>query len=118
VTTIWRRYEAQSAHFLPHVRDGHKCKKIHGHNFRVTVYVSRPGLVDGMVVDFEVLDAIWNEHIKNHFDHDLVNTWVPNPTSEMLAMEIQAVFCAKLPPPHDVVVEVEENDRSGARYPS
>lgn len=115
--TIWRRFEAQAAHHLPHVRDGHKCKRIHGHNFRVTVHVSRPGLSDGMVLDYEVLDAIWTERIKPRFDHDLVNTWIPNPTSEMIAAEIHAVFCACLLPPHDVVVEVEENDRSGARWP-
>lgn len=117
MTTIWRRFEAQACHYLPHVRVGHKCSKMHGHNFRVTVYVSRPGLVDGMVLDYEVLDAVWADHIKKKFDHDNVNRWIPNPTSEMIAMEIHSISCAKLPPPHDVVVEVEENDRSGARYP-
>jgi hypothetical protein len=34
------RFEA--AHLLPHVPDGHKCRRLHGHSFKVELAVAGP----------------------------------------------------------------------------
>src|SRR5882724_8346352 len=50
---IFREFTFEAAHRLPNVPEGHKCQRLHGHSYRVTVHVSGP--VDpatGMVMDF------------------------------------------------------------------
>ena len=51
-TRIGRSYRFESAHHLPHLPDGHKCKNLHGHNYRLEVVVR--GRLDerGFVRDF------------------------------------------------------------------
>src|SRR5690606_30399132 len=38
-TRIGRTYRFESAHHLPHLPEGHKCKNLHGHNYRMEVVV-------------------------------------------------------------------------------
>src|SRR5262249_763895 len=56
LTRIGRTYRFESAHRLPHVPDGHKCKNMHGHNYRIEVVIS--GKLDerGFVADFSEID--------------------------------------------------------------
>ena len=52
-TEITRTYRFESAHRLPNVPEGHKCARLHGHSFRVTLAVG--GEVDptlGWILDF------------------------------------------------------------------
>ena len=37
-----KRYRFESAHLLPHVPEGHKCRRLHGHSFEVEVEVRGP----------------------------------------------------------------------------
>ena len=39
---IFKDFRIEAAHRLPNVPAGHKCARLHGHSFRVTVYVSGP----------------------------------------------------------------------------
>ncbi|MFN6103662.1 MAG: 6-pyruvoyl trahydropterin synthase family protein, partial [Planctomycetaceae bacterium] len=39
---IFKEFTFEAAHRLPHVPDGHKCSRLHGHSFRVIVYVDGP----------------------------------------------------------------------------
>jgi 6-pyruvoyltetrahydropterin/6-carboxytetrahydropterin synthase len=86
-TEIYKTFRLESAHFLPHVPDGHKCKRIHGHSFHITLHVGGP--VDptlGWIVDFADLDRAW-QPIHQALDHRLLNEveGLDNPTSELLA---------------------------------
>ena len=36
---VFKQFTFDSAHFLPNVPDGHKCKEIHGHTYRLTIFV-------------------------------------------------------------------------------
>jgi 6-pyruvoyltetrahydropterin/6-carboxytetrahydropterin synthase len=36
---IYKKFSFESAHRLPNVPAGHKCGRMHGHSYRVTVYV-------------------------------------------------------------------------------
>jgi 6-pyruvoyltetrahydropterin/6-carboxytetrahydropterin synthase len=86
LTRIGRTYRFESAHRLPCVPDGHKCKNLHGHNYRIEVVVS--GKLDdrGFVADFAEIDAEVAPLIKK-VDHRLLNDveGLENPTAEIIA---------------------------------
>jgi len=37
MTYIWKLFNFDAAHYLPHVPDGHKCKRLHGHSYWVRI---------------------------------------------------------------------------------
>ena len=84
---IFEEFTLESAHRLPRVPAGHKCARLHGHSFRVAIYVR--GVVDeatGWVIDFaDVAQAFAPLHAQ--LDHHLLNEveGLENPTSEHLA---------------------------------
>ena len=86
-TELTKTFTLESAHRLPNVPPGHKCARLHGHSFRVTLHVSGP--VDphlGWVIDFaEVSRAFAPLH--ELLDHRYLNEveGLSNPTSENLA---------------------------------
>lgn len=89
----------ESAHMLPNVPAGHKCRRMHGHSFRAEVRVS--GEVDpklGWYVDYAIVkEAV--APVQEQLDHRTLNE-VPgleNPTSEMVAKWIWDALKAKLP---------------------
>jgi 6-pyruvoyltetrahydropterin/6-carboxytetrahydropterin synthase len=79
------RFEA--AHRLPHVPDGHKCARLHGHSFRVELAIEGPvNPATGWFMDFGDLYRLW-QPIHDTLDHHYLNE-VPgleNPTSEILS---------------------------------
>lgn len=82
-----REYRFEAAHRLPEVPPGHKCRRLHGHSFRVEVTVVGP--VDpatGWFIDYGVLDELWrplHEVLDHHFLNEVEG--LENPTSEILA---------------------------------
>jgi 6-pyruvoyltetrahydropterin/6-carboxytetrahydropterin synthase len=77
----------EAAHWLPRVAEGHRCRRIHGHSYLVTVVVEGP--VDehsGWVVDYAVLEAA-TAPVIGALDHRLLNEidGLENPTSEAIA---------------------------------
>jgi 6-pyruvoyltetrahydropterin/6-carboxytetrahydropterin synthase len=95
---ISRSFRLEAAHCLPHAPDGHKCRRLHGHSFEVTVTVSGPlALPEGWVCDFADLTDAWAP-IHDALDHRYLND-VPgleNPTSELLAAWIWERLAARL----------------------
>jgi len=85
-TTVTRRYAFEAAHFLPKVRDGHKCKRMHGHNYEIEVTVAAPVRDDGFIIDFWDLDKVVQPLI-DMVDHRTLNDIVglENPTAELIA---------------------------------
>lgn len=85
-TRIGRAYRFESAHCLPYLPDGHKCKKLHGHTYRMEVIVR--GTLDkrGLVKDFAELDAELKPLLEA-VDHRLLNdvSGLENPTAEIIA---------------------------------
>ena len=86
-TEISRTFTIEAAHRLPHVPSGHKCSRLHGHSFRITLHVG--GEVDptlGWILDFADIDRAFAP-LFAVLDHHYLNE-VPgleNPTSELLA---------------------------------
>jgi len=86
MTTIAREYRFESAHRLPKLPPTHRCSNLHGHNYRMMVYVNGELDERGFVMDFAELDAIVEPLIQK-VDHQVLND-VPgleNPTAELIA---------------------------------
>jgi 6-pyruvoyltetrahydropterin/6-carboxytetrahydropterin synthase len=83
-----RTYRFEAAHWLPAVPDDHRCRKLHGHSYRIVVEVSDQLDPEcGWVVDFAVIDAA-SEPLIATLDHTCLNeiAGLENPTSELLAL--------------------------------
>jgi 6-pyruvoyltetrahydropterin/6-carboxytetrahydropterin synthase len=77
----------EAAHDLPTFPQGHKCRRLHGHSFRVDVIVEGEVPEDtGYLIDYgQIKDAA--EPIVKELDHRYLNEieGLSNPTSENLA---------------------------------
>jgi len=96
---IFKIFGFEAAHYLPNVPAAHKCRRMHGHSFRVEVYVE--GAVDpstGWVMDFADLKGFF-EPLEDRLDHRLLNDieGLENPTSENLARWIWRQLKPDLP---------------------
>ncbi len=80
-------YSFSAARQLPNLPDGHKCRRLHGHSFRVEVSVAGPLDARGFVLDYGDLDAAVQPLI-DRLDHRYLNDieGLENPTSEILAL--------------------------------
>ena len=86
-TKIGRTFRFEAAHFLPRVPDGHKCKNMHGHNYRIEVVIACKTLDErGFVMDFAEVDAAVMPLIEQ-VDHRVLNevAGLENPTAEIIA---------------------------------
>lgn len=95
-----------AAHFLPKVPDGHKCRNMHGHTYRVQIVVT--GKVDsclGWVEDYSDIKARW-EPVKRLLDHQIINQVLQNPTCENIASFIGVRVAADM-------VELQETENCG-----
>jgi 6-pyruvoyltetrahydropterin/6-carboxytetrahydropterin synthase len=113
---IFKVFRLEAAHRLPHVPEGHKCARLHGHSFRIEIHVS--GELDphlGWVMDFADLKAAF-QPLYDQLDHHYLNDieGLENPTSEMLARWIWQRLKPRLPLLSSVVVH--ETCTSGCRY--
>ena len=80
-----KMYSFSASHFLPNVPDGHKCKRLHGHNYTVEVEVrGEMNPNRGWVQDFGEIDKNMKSII-DQLDHHHLNDVIENPTAEMLA---------------------------------
>lgn len=48
------------------------CKHLHGHQYKVTLYVEEEVGADGMVRDFGMLSAVLRERVHDVFDHGTI----------------------------------------------
>jgi 6-pyruvoyltetrahydropterin/6-carboxytetrahydropterin synthase len=120
VFTVFKEYSFSAAHAIRgHTRG---CQNLHGHNYRVRVYVASEKLDElGMVLDFADLKAIVEE-VVGRFDHAVINDHPPfdaqrNTTAEELARYVHEQVSPRLPAGRAVRrVEVWETDGSCAAY--
>ena len=103
---IFKEFTFEAAHRLPNLPAEHKCSRLHGHSFAVTVHVSGPLKArEGWVLDFADLWAAF-EPIHDQLDHRYLNeiAGLENPTSEVLAEWIWRALSPRLPQLSKVVV--------------
>ena len=113
---IFKEFSIEAAHWLPNVPEGHKCRRLHGHSFRIAVHVA--GEVDerlGWVEDFAEVKLAFRP-VFDRIDHRCLNEvqGLENPTSENLARWIWRELKPALPGLSRVVVR--ETCTSGCIY--
>lgn len=113
---IFKEFTFEAAHQLPNVPDGHKCGRLHGHSYRVTIFVSGPvGSETGWIVDFaDIKMAI--APILDALDHRFLNDieGLENPTTEVLAQWIWSRLKPRLPQLSQITIH--ETCTSGCVY--
>ena len=113
---IYKEITFEAAHNLPNVPEEHKCRRLHGHSYRLRITVE--GLIgeeSGWVRDFSDLTSALNS-VKDRLDHYYLNEidGLSNPTSENLAKWVFNLLFPTLP--DLAVVEVSETCTSGVIY--
>ena len=110
----------EAAHFLPNVPEGHKCKNMHGHSYRVTVQLD--GVIDehlGWIIDTAEIDAAFAD-VKAMLDHQVLNSieGLENPTTEILSKWLWEFFRSRLNNGRicKITITVGESPRSTAIY--
>jgi 6-pyruvoyltetrahydropterin/6-carboxytetrahydropterin synthase len=106
----------QAAHELPKVPEDHKCRRMHGHSYKVEVAVRGPVDPDtGWLMDFGDINLRLRP-IREELDHRVLNDveGLENPTAENLAAWIWKRLSVNLP---DLTrVSVFESESSGCHY--
>jgi len=113
---IFKEFTFEAAHRLPNVPQGHKCARLHGHSFRVTIHLQ--GVVEpdaGWVMDFADLKEIF-QPLHDQLDHQCLNDidGLSNPTTENIARWIWERIRPSLPGLSKVLVR--ETSTSGCVY--
>lgn len=117
--TVGKQWTFDAAHQLM-LHDG-KCRRLHGHTYRVEVTVQGPLEIDGpktgMVIDFNDLSAIWKTDIEPLVDHQFLNDTLPveHTTAEAIAGWMLLRFRDRLGPYFGLTVTVWETPNSWGR---
>ena len=83
---IAKQFTFDAAHHLPQMPEGHKCRQLHGHTYRLEVQiVGRVHGIDGLVLDYADLAAAVRP-VLEEVDHRNLNEieGLANPTTEVL----------------------------------
>jgi 6-pyruvoyltetrahydropterin/6-carboxytetrahydropterin synthase len=101
-----KTFQFEAAHLLPYLPKAHKCRRLHGHSFKVEIGVA--GELDpklGWVMDYADLSSAFRP-IWKKLDHRYLNAIVglENPTSENIALWIWRKLKPALPLLTEVVV--------------
>ena len=113
---LTKTFDFEAAHFLPTFPEGHKCRRLHGHSFKIDVIVA--GQVpeqQGFLIDYGDIKAAI-EPIRTQLDHYLLNDiqGLENPTAEMIARWVFNKLKPTLPLLH--TIRVHETCNSACEY--
>jgi 6-pyruvoyltetrahydropterin/6-carboxytetrahydropterin synthase len=108
-----KSFQFEAAHLLPRLPKTHKCRRLHGHSFKVEIAVA--GECDaklGWLMDYADITAAFKPYWKK-LDHRYLNEipGLENPTSE----EIAGWIWRKLRPGLPLLVEVVVAETCTAR---
>lgn len=114
--TLSKTFGFEAAHWLPTFPEGHKCRRMHGHSFKIDVLVEGEVAPEkGFLIDYGDIKRA-TAPVEAMLDHYVLNDipGLSNPTAEMLAKWI----FDKLKPalPLLSAVKVHETCTSSAEY--
>lgn len=112
-TSIFFEASFNSGHWLPMVPEGHKCRRPHGHTYRVRIVAEGPVGADGFIVDYDVIRQAWLP-LCDDLDHRQLNhvDGLENPTAENIGRWILDRIRIRVP--MVCSVEVRETEHAGA----
>jgi len=100
IITMSKTFDFDAAHFLPNVADGHKCKRLHGHTYRVELILcGQISSESGWFIDYGDIADAWKPLHDDVLDHRCLNDieGLENPTTENLCGWILRKLADKLP---------------------
>jgi 6-pyruvoyltetrahydropterin/6-carboxytetrahydropterin synthase len=101
-----KTFTFEAAHFLPSFPEGHKCRRMHGHSFKVDVIVEGE-IPTGQhhLIDYGDIKRIIDP-IHDQIDHRCLNEieGLENPTSERLAQWLWKKFKPQLSMLSEIIV--------------
>ncbi len=94
-----KSFQFEAAHLLPHLPSTHKCRRLHGHSFKVELVVA--GECDpklGWLMDYAEIKAVFTQ-VWEQLDHHYLNEipGLENPTSENIAVWVWQQLQPRLP---------------------
>ena len=113
---IYKEFTFEAAHRLPNAPAGHKCGRLHGHSYHVTIFVEGPiGPETGWIMDFADIKTAFSP-ILDQLDHRFLNEieGLENSTAEILARWIWLKLKPRLPQLSQV--SIRETCTSGCIY--
>jgi 6-pyruvoyltetrahydropterin/6-carboxytetrahydropterin synthase len=117
IISKWFSFEA--GHHLPHLEEGHPCRRPHGHSYKVELALQGSELDErGFVADYRELDQ-FKHWIDENLDHRDLNQVAEVPTTaENLARWFYgvAVEMFERPGVHVYSVTVKETEKTEAEY--
>jgi 6-pyruvoyltetrahydropterin/6-carboxytetrahydropterin synthase len=99
-------FEFESAQSLPQFPEGHKCRNVHGHSFKLTVAVRGPvDEASGIFFDHAVISQAMRPII-DQLDHAYLNDipGLENPTIEVMSRWLWEKLTPQLPGLYELVL--------------
>jgi 6-pyruvoyltetrahydropterin/6-carboxytetrahydropterin synthase len=101
-----KSFQFEAAHLLPNLPETHKCRRLHGHSFKVDIVIC--GECDpklGWLMDYAEISRRFKP-LFEQLDHNYLNEipGLENPTSEVIAVWIWEYLKPELPLLTEVVV--------------
>lgn len=115
MTRIFKSFHFDAAHWLPHVPEGHKCRRLHGHTYSMRVWCSGPLDARGFIADYaEITEAA--KDVLDSLDHRCLNeiAGLENPTTEVLVRWVWNRLKPRLP--QLSAVEIHESAAAGCSF--
>lgn len=84
-TRVTKSFTFEAAHQLPWHTG--RCRRLHGHGYRLEVTVEGSLGEHGVVVDFDDLKAVVQREVVDRYDHAYLNDLLDNPTAELIAAD-------------------------------
>jgi 6-pyruvoyltetrahydropterin/6-carboxytetrahydropterin synthase len=114
---VSKTFQFEAAHYLPNVPVEHKCRRLHGHSYKVQIDVKGPLEADkGWVCDFADISAafkpLWQQLDHHYLNEDIAG--LDNPTAENIARWIWNNLKPSLPLLDRI--SVWETENSGCSY--
>ena len=106
IIVLSKDFEFESAQSLPRFPEGHKCRNLHGHSFKVTVSVR--GEVDettGILYDHACISSAMRPLV-GQLDHHHLNEipGLENPTIELMCRWLWTKLLPELPGLYEIVL--------------
>ncbi|NME70493.1 6-carboxytetrahydropterin synthase QueD [Flammeovirga aprica] len=113
---IFKSYTFEAAHFLPQMPEGHPCRRIHGHSWKMELHFDGELVLPyEWVIDFHEIDSVVDP-IYKILDHNFLNEveGLENPTSEVISIWVWNKIKEQLPALCKVVIY--ETPEAGTEY--
>lgn len=114
---LYKEFRFDAAHFLPHAPEGHPNRRMHGHSFRVAVFMrGTPDAATGILQDLQGVNAAIAK-VRDQLDHNTLNeiAGLEVPTLENLCVFIFGALAGDLPTLYKVGVH-RDSLNEGCEY--